>query len=590
MSNEAMTYYLASFVDELARLGVCDAVVSPGSRSTPIAILMAEHSRIKVWMHADERSAGFFALGMAKEMRKPVVLLCTSGTATANYLPAIVEAHQSRIPLLVLTADRPHELRDVGAPQAIDQIHLYGRYAKWFVDMALPESTFSMLHYVRTMAGRAVAMAANGPAGVVHLNFPLREPLVPNLDLQDLWEKGRSEGKPYIKVTKGNLELSSDELKLLAEELQEVENGLIICGPEDHLELSQALTRLADKLQFPILADPLSPLRTGSHSKQWVIDSYDSFLRNDEVKTSFKPELILRFGAMPISKALLQYIQHHSEARQIIIDQDQGWREPTLMASKMIYADPIRFSYSLAEYLEKRKEPSLWGTKWKQLNEISQFHMQTFGKMESLFEGQVVIELQQLLPEHAILFVGNSMPVRDLDTFLANTDKPLRTMANRGANGIDGVVSSALGATVSGSPLVLVIGDLSFYHDLNGLLAAKLHQLNATIVLINNNGGGIFSFLPQSKQEKHFELLFGTPLDLEFEHVVKMYGGRYKRIKDWQEFRLAVNQSLSTVGLDVIEILTNRQENEQLHRKLWHSLSEKISKWKVQVDQDENRG
>lgn len=572
-NKDAMTAYVAAFVDELTRVGVGDVVISPGSRSTPMAMLMAEHPQIKIWMQMDERSAGFFALGMAKVKKQPIALLCTSGTAAANYLPAIIEADYSRIPLLVLTADRPHELRDVGAPQAIDQIGLFGKYAKWFVEMALPEGTKVMLNYVRMVAGRAAAKASLSPAGVVHLNFPFREPLVPNLALPNLWEGGRlKERQRYVKVQEGNRQLEQIQLQLLAEELKGIEKGLIVCGPDNHPELAQEVTYLASVLKYPILADPLSQVRSGPHSKEWVVDSYDTFLRNENVKTQLKPEVIIRFGAMPISKAFLLYVQAHPEARQIVIDSAGGWCEPTLLASDMLYTDPVKFCYWFAKIAEKRTEPTKWSIQWRKLNEISRTYLQTKGQMNVLFEGQVIIELQKLLPNNATLFVGNSMPVRDLDTFFTVTDKKIRTMANRGANGIDGVVSTALGASIFCFPLVLVIGDLSFFHDLNGLLLAKLHKLNITIIVLNNNGGGIFSFLPQAKYEKHFEMLFGTPLGLDFEYVVQMYGGSFARISSWKQFRETVTECVSNKGLSVIELPTERKENANLHHKLWQFL------------------
>lgn len=578
MNNDVMTAYVAAFVDELTRAEICDVVISPGSRSTPISMLMAEHQQMKVWMQMDERSAGFFALGMAKAKRQPVALLCTSGTAAANYFPAVIEAYYSRISLLVLTADRPHELRDVGAPQAIDQIGLYGKYSKWFVDVSLPDKTEAMLHYIRTVAGRAASTASAGPAGVVHLNFPFREPLVPNLSLPDLWGRGRIESRQsYVEVQEGDRQLDPIQIQRLMEALKGIQKGIIVCGPLDDPQFAQEVTNLASVLQYPVLADPLSQVRSGSHSKEWVMDSYDAFLRSEIVIKNLKPEVIIRFGAMPTSKAFILFIQDHPKARQIVIDKDGGWREPTLMASHMLYIDPVKLCRMLSEMVEKRIGSTEWGTQWKKLNEISQSYMQAEGQRNGLFEGQVIIELQKLLPDTSTIFVGNSMPVRDLDTFFAVTEKNIRTMANRGANGIDGLVSSALGAGVVCSPLVLVIGDVSFFHDLNGLLAAKLHPLDITIIICNNNGGGIFSFLPQAKHEKHFEMLFGTPMGLDFEQVVKMYGGSFTRISNWQDFRKKIATCIATKGLSVIEVPTERTENADLHRKLWQSLSECIN-------------
>lgn len=575
MNNDMITAYVAAFVDELTRARICDVVISPGSRSTPMAMLMAEHPQMKVWMQMDERSAGFFALGMAKAKRAPVALLCTSGTAAANYFPAVIEASYSRIPLLVLTADRPHELRDVGAPQAIDQIGLYGKYAKWFIDLAPPDPTEAMLHYIRTVAGRAAGLASAGPKGVVHLNFPFREPLIPDLSLPRIWERGRIESRErYVVVQNGDRQLDPIQVQSLTETFKAAEKGIIVCGPLDNSRLGQEVANLASLLQYPILADPLSQVRSGTHSKEWVIDSYDSFLRSEIIKENLKPEVIIRFGAMPTSKAFTQYIKASPEAHQIVIDEDGGWREPTQSASQMLFTDPLKLCCLLSEMAEKQTGSTKWGAQWKKLNEISQSYLMTEGRKDGLFEGQVIIELQEILPDTATIFMGNSMPVRDLDTFFFVTDKNIRIMANRGANGIDGLVSSALGASVVCSPLVLVIGDVSFFHDLNGLLAAKLHQLNITIIVCNNNGGGIFSFLPQAKHEKHFEMLFGTPTGLDFEQAVHMYGGTFSRISNWQDFRAQVSESIVAKGFSVIEVPTERAKNADLHRKLWQSLAD----------------
>jgi 2-succinyl-5-enolpyruvyl-6-hydroxy-3-cyclohexene-1-carboxylate synthase len=577
MNNDHLTLYVSAFVDELTKVGITDVIVSPGSRSTPFAIVMAEHPDIKVHMNIDERSAAFFALGMAKAKRKPVALLCTSGTAVANYLPAVVEAYYARVPLIVLTADRPHELRDVGAPQAIDQLNIYGKHAKWFVEMALPEGSKEMLRYARTIAARAAATAMTAPAGPVHLNFPLREPLVPNVTEQT-WAQIERKEPSYIQVSIGKRTLELEQFQFIYERLDGIEKGLIICGEIDKPHFAEAVVKLAEALNYPILADPLSHLRSGTHSKEYIVESYDAILKTEAAMRTLMPEVIIRFGAMPVSKPLTLMLKNNPAIQQIVVDGDGGWREPTLNASYMIHCDETDFCNRLVELAQPKKKQSHWAKLWQDVNKMAKTALLEAGKDEEMFEGKVFIELAQLLPEKSILFVGNSMPIRDADTFFMATDKNIRVMANRGANGIDGVVSSALGASVTGDPLVLVIGDLSFYHDLNGLLAAKLHQLNATIIVINNNGGGIFSFLPQAKQEKHFESLFGTPTNLQFEHVVRMYDGNYTKADSWDKFRESVANSFSTAGLHVIEVCTSRQENVKKHRHLWENVSLEISK------------
>lgn len=574
--QEALTSYIAAFVSELVNNGVEDIVVSPGSRSTPMAMVMIEHPNLRVHIHVDERSAAFFALGIAKATKKPTAILCTSGTAAANYYPAVVEANISRIPLIVLTADRPPELRDVGAPQAIDQIHLFGNHVKWFVEMALPEKTEQMLRYARTVCGRAAATALRSPAGPVHLNFPFREPLIPQFDRENLFElKERSAG--YVKIHTGELTLSKDECLEISESLQSYKRGMIVCGPIETEHFSEAVVKLAEKLQFPILADPLSQLRSGKHDHTFIIDSYDTFLKNEDAKKILKPEVIIRFGAMPVSKPLSIFLKENYDVRQFVIDGGGGWRDPGMVSSDMIYCHETEFCHALLPHLEQKNDTN-YIENWIKINQLTRTQLAEISKVDELSEGKLFYELADKLPEGATLFVGNSMPIRDLDTFFQVNDKSIRIMANRGANGIDGVTSTALGAGICSQPLYLVLGDLTFFHDLNGLIAAKQYRININIILINNNGGGIFSFLPQASYPKNFERLFGTPLDLQFEHVVKMYGGHYELITDWDHFNAAMERSVEIPGLKVMEITTNRERNLAEHREIWDAVSREISR------------
>jgi 2-succinyl-5-enolpyruvyl-6-hydroxy-3-cyclohexene-1-carboxylate synthase len=630
-ANPAYLYAVA-FVDELQRAGLQNVVICPGSRSTPLAMAFAAQSAIRTWVHVDERSAAFFGLGMAKQSRQPVALLCTSGTAAANFLPALVEATLSHVPLLVLTADRPHELRDNGAPQSIDQNRLYGSFAKWFGEVALPEATDAAFRYIRTIADRAVAAAQAIPAGPVHLNFPFREPLTPEpIPEQSLppveqrdriaWQ-GRPGNAPYTDVHDAPLGAPENEtIGNLWHLISKAQRGLIIVGPIDDPTLIEPLLELAQHLGYPILADPLSQLRCGVNNRSMVLTSYDAFLRSDSFVESAQPELIIRFGAMPTSKPVLLYLKHYTNLPIVVIDGNGGWEEPTQLASQLIHANPTAFCYELLNALKQRQitevefhQPSsvdlerdqnsasaptipvptigyqtpkrwrnlsqAWLSLWQNTDTITQQALQNaIYDFKEIFEGGVFSELTHLLQDGTILYVGNSMPVRDLDTFFWSSKQYIRIMGNRGANGIDGVISSALGASaVAGhhEPVVLVLGDLSFFHDLNGLLAAHLHRLNLTIILINNDGGGIFSFLPQAAYPEHFEQLFGTPTGLEFRLVVEMYGGRYQRAENWESFRKAVNQGIHSSGLDVIEILAERTSNVKMHRQLWEVVQKAI--------------
>lgn len=573
---EKLTRYVANFVDELSKSGLTDVVISPGSRSTPLAMTFAEHPDIKEWVVLDERSAAFFGLGLAKQTKRPVALVCSSGTAAANYFPAIVEAHQSRVPLIALTADRPHELRDVGAPQAIDQIKIFGSYVKDFHEMALPESTEDMLKYAQTRAARAIHQAISGNAGPIHLNFPFREPLVPDFSLEHVW--GDPIREPYTIWHDGKKKLSEEFIKHLAERFTSAKKGVIVCGPQVEQDLAEAVALLAESYGIPILADPLSQIRSGTHSTKNVIEGYDAFLRGGKIRQSLKPEYIIRFGAMPVSKAFLFYVKENQDISQFVIEEEMGYREPVGNPTEFIYTDPISFCSDLVEAnTHLYADETEWLQKWKTLNEIAKHHLSNASD-EELTEGEAVKKLMEVIPNHSSLYVGNSMAIRDVDTFFMTGDKRLSILANRGANGIDGMVSSGVGAAASGKPVTLLLGDLSFYHDMNGLLAAKHYNLNITILVVNNNGGGIFSFLPQSANEKHFEALFGTPLNLDFEKAIDMYQGSYRNPQSPAELKEALLESYNEDGLSVVEVKTDRQENLLWHRQLWKNIEEEILK------------
>lgn len=593
-AQRALSAAVGAFVDELVRAGVRHFCVCPGSRSTPLALAIARQPGARLWLHIDERSAGFFALGLAKAGRTPVALVCTSGTAAANFLPAVVEAWYARVPLVVLTADRPHELRDVGAPQTIDQVNLFGVHARWFVDMAEPDASPDMLRYVRTVAGRAVATAQRGPAGPVHINCPYREPLLIDPLLAAQAAAARPEAQSYVAVRSGLRALEPVELVRLADRLARAERGLIICGAQDDPALAEPLALLAAALGYPLLADPLAGLRCGPHDHTLLIDSYDAFLRDGRFAATCAPDLVLRFGAMPVSKPLLLYLQQHPTCHQIVVDGDAGWNEPTLLAGEFVHAHARQLCEALLAALPVarpgsplRSAPtSRWAATWQAAQQLTRAaidgHMREVGE---LFEGKVFAELQALLPAGALLYAGNSMPIRDLDTFFGGTDRPIRLLGNRGANGIDGVVSSALGAAAAGAgPAVLVIGDLSFYHDSNGLLAARQHGLDATIILLNNDGGGIFSFLPQAADPEHFEALFGTPHGLDFAPLAQMYGAHYTRVDGWAQFRDAVQAGVAGSGLHIVEVPTERGRNVTLHREFWPRVADAVAPLVAQAE------
>ncbi|OGO50507.1 MAG: 2-succinyl-5-enolpyruvyl-6-hydroxy-3-cyclohexene-1-carboxylic-acid synthase [Chloroflexi bacterium RBG_16_68_14] len=587
-AGETLHQFVGAFVDELARSGVGHVCLCPGSRSTPLALLLRRHPAVRVWTHLDERSAAFFALGMAKALREPVAVLSTSGTAAVNFAPAVVEAYYARVPLLVLTADRPPDLRGVGAPQTIDQVRLYGPHVKWFVEMLLPEASPEALRYARTVACRAAATARADAAGPVHVNFPFREPLIPAGQGLPPGRDGAfsltDEGAPYVSVAQAPRRPDPADLAPLAKDLLAADRGLIVCGPQDDPDFPQAVARLAEGLGFPLLADPLSQVRCGPHHGPHVIDSYDAFLRDEATSADLAPEVVLRFSGTPVSKALLLYLQRHGGCRQILVDGGGGWSDPALTASDVLHADPLSFCEALLVALRSsgprrsRAARADWARRWQATAQRARAGLRRrLAEEPGLSEPGVLAELAGLLPAGATLFAGNSMPVRDLDLCFPGAARPIRFLANRGASGIDGVVSTALGASaVSTGPLVLAIGDLSFYHDMNGLLAVRRHNLSATVVLLNNDGGGIFSFLSQAEEGEHFEELFGTPHGLDFRPAAELYGLDYRRVESWEEFRGAIQQSMGAPGVGLVEVRTDRQANVRLHRELWAAASEAV--------------
>jgi 2-succinyl-5-enolpyruvyl-6-hydroxy-3-cyclohexene-1-carboxylate synthase len=583
---------LRAFVDELVRAGVREAVICPGSRSTPLALAMRAHSGLRSRVLLDERAAGFFALGMARASGRAVAVLCTSGTAAVNLAPAVTEAFHGRVPLVVLTADRPPELRDRGAAQTIDQIRLYGTQVKWFVDMPIPDPTPDLLAHARSVAGRAVATVLAAPRGPVHLNFPLREPLIPDGPLGPLPIDPIDRAvlpipnPPYVDVLAGRPALAADQLEALAQRLAAIERGLIVAGPQDDPALPDALTRLAAATGYPILADPLSQARLGPHDRSRVIARGDLIARSGKWIDAHRPEIVVRFGAMPTSKPILQMLQAVRPAL-LVVDGGGGWREPALLSTTFVHADEAQFAKGLADAMvgaPSRRQANLeasrssWAGNWLAADVAATDALTAWLASPAMaaepFEPAPFAILAGLMPDGSILWAGSSMPVRDMDTYLDSGPHAIRCFSNRGANGIDGVVSSALGAAAAGTgPIVLVVGDLSFLHDLNALVAAKLHGLSATIVLVNNDGGGIFSFLPQASTENPevglpdaFEELFGTPHGLDFGPIVRALGAEHE-VVGMANLPDALKASIGAPGVRVLEIRTERARNVALHRQ-----------------------
>lgn len=559
---------VAAFLDELVQGGVQHVCVCPGARSTPLAIGAARHPGLRVWSHVDERSAAFFGLGIAKSSGRPAALVCTSGTAAANFFPAVIEAAYAHVPLVVVTADRPAELRDCGAAQTIDHNRLYGTHVKWFVEAGPPELDE---RYFRSLAVRATAAACTLPAGPVHVNFAFREPLMPREDAPSSLRLLSAAAQTLVPAPV--LLPSPDTVERLISRVSAAQRGLIVCGPLDwgHRH-AEAIAALSAHLRYPILADPLSQLRAGPHAGGLVLASYDALLRDEGFARRMTPELILRVGPLPTSKAFLQYARDGG-CEHVVVDPLGAWNDPALIATEIVRADPSATCRALIEASPRRAQ-SIWNETWTSADRRAAHAIaERLDRLAELFDGKVFTEIAPLLPERSSVFVGNSMPVRDLESFWPVSEKSVRFLCNRGVNGIDGFVSSGLGAAaVSDGPVVMITGDLGLYHDLNGLLAVKRHGLRATLIVLNNDGGGIFSFLPQGECEPGLEELFSTPHGLNFRGAVEMYGAAFVRVASWEQFRNAFQESLAAPCTTVIEVPTERRRNVELHREIWRAV------------------
>jgi 2-succinyl-5-enolpyruvyl-6-hydroxy-3-cyclohexene-1-carboxylate synthase len=564
-------------VDELVRAGNDAVVVSPGSRSTPLVTAVEEREDLTAYSVLDERSAAYFALGRARRTGDVTPLICTSGTAAANYHPAVVEADEARVPLLLLTADRPPELRGSGANQTVDQEKLYGDAVRWYKDLPEPEADARKLRSLRTTVGRALAEATGTPSGPVHLNCPFRKPLEPTpvegdvpADLDPLAAAGRDDDRPFVSTTAGVPRLDRVDRRALSEALS-VGRGLIVAGPTDPPGVDpQAVTALAHATGFPILADPLSGLRFGGHTRvTTTLGGYDGYLDPRVTADWPDPAVVVRVGASPTSKRLRTYLAR-TGARQFVVDPAGAWREAEFRATDLVVADPSRLLGTLAETVGGPDAPE-WRERW---TAAERTHREVVGDATSdgaggYFEGAILADVADLAPQPATLVVSNSTPVRDADRFVPPGQAGYTVLGNRGASGIDGIVSTALGAgSATTDHLTLVIGDLAFYHDGNGLLSVLRCGVDATVVLINNDGGGIFHRLPIESFDPPFTESFRTPHGMAFEPTADLYDLDHVAVADRASFRDAYAESVATDGTGVIEVRTDAEASQRTRERL----------------------
>ncbi len=556
------TLWASVLVDTLQHLGVSLAVICPGSRSTPLAIAFARATKIVAVSVLDERSAGFFALGHAKRTGRPAALVCTSGTAAANFYPAVIEARESRVPLLILTADRPPELRDCHSGQTIDQLKLYGNYPNWQAEIAIPSTQPATLAYLQQTIIYAWERTITPTPGSVHLNIPFGDPLPPIAQPEVQALAATRSDFPFPGVPK----LSQLTIAPWSQPLAwQTTRGLIIAGiaqPLDPLAYAQSIGQISRSLGWPVLAEGLSPVRNYADLNPYLIASYDLILRNPLESTNLTPTVVIQIGDLPTSKELRQWLSRIRPATWIVENSDHN------VNALQLPANYLRCSVTeLATYCSGSTALSNYGKNWLKLEtQTRQAIDRTMNKTNHLNECKIPWLLSQLLPPNTIVCVANSMPIRDLELFWQPNNLHYRPFGNRGANGIDGTLSTAVGiAQGSLVPVILITGDLSFLHDTNGLLLRQQLQGSLTILLINNNGGGIFSMLPIAQFDPPFTEFFSTPQHVDFALLCKAYQINYHQINSKSELQQQIS-SMHKPGMRVWEIITNSQQDSEWRR------------------------
>ena len=573
--------FARTLVDEWARAGVGMAALAPGSRSAPLALGLAGDDRIRVEVFLDERSASYFALGVAKASGRPAVVLCTSGTAAANFHPAVLEAAHSRVPLLVVTADRPPELRDTGAGQAVDQLRLYGPAVRWFAEVGTPDDRPDAGRYWRTVAARAVAAALGPPAGPVHLNLAFREPLVPTGALLEL-PAGRPGGAGWVVSAASRPAPRPDDVDRLATAVLAHPRGAVVAGWGADVDPA-AVSRFAAAAGWPVLADPLSGVRSGP----LAVSTYDAVLRS-AAADRLRPDLVVRLGAALTSKAATAWLG--PSVAQVLVDPDGAWQDPQRTVAERVVADPGPLLDAVAERLPPRT-PSPWLIDWLDTEAAARAALdRLLDSWDTPFEGRVARDLVDCLPAGATLVVGSSMPVRDVEAF--SRPRPgLRVLSNRGVNGIDGFVSTVLGVAAAADdhrppgpgpgpgPVVALCGDLTLLHDAGGLLGASRRGTDAVMVVVDNDGGGIFSFLPQAGlPPEHFETLFGTPQGVELAALAALHGVPARSVTTAAGLGPAVTAARNAGGVQLVVVPTDRADNVARHRQAVAAVAEAVGK------------
>ncbi len=568
--------WTATFVKRLEKLGVRDVCLSPGSRNTPLTLAFASSRKIKSHLFIDERASAFFALGIAKASRTPTAIVTTSGTATAELYPAIIEAYQTRVPLIVCTADRPEYLRNSGANQTINQENLYKNHIRFYHDMRLPKLNKSRLQTLVRNTDRAYFTSSIINPGPVHLNFPFEKPLEPeskDVQVDENLLTGVLE-LPIAEPKKIKIKLSGNYI----EKILKTEKTLILAGAVEKNKEGKAILQLAGKLKSPIVADGTSSLRYFKKNEN-IISTATSLFKNMNDK-SFEPEVIIQFGKAPTTNSVLSFFEN-STAVKILFNKFGDLHDPSLTYNKLITADAPLFTNEISKLLKGKnikrsgKFLSLWKERESKINRVRKAFLD---KCRDSFEGKAVAAIFEALPEKSNLFVGNSTPPRDVDLFSEKNKKGISIFSNRGASGIDGIISTAGGVAVkSNAPVFLLIGDVSFLYDVTALGYLAQKGVNLTVILFNNNGGGIFTMLPIYKEKKFFDKYFRTPHGFEFDKIVESLHCGYSRIEKLNELKSKIRESVTNGGVNVLEIFTDAEYSKECREKFYSEIAEIVN-------------
>jgi 2-succinyl-5-enolpyruvyl-6-hydroxy-3-cyclohexene-1-carboxylate synthase len=567
------TFISELFVKHLSLLGVGHVCISPGSRSTPLTLAFAENRKFKSYIHIDERSSAFFALGLAKATCKPVVLVSTSGTAAVEFYPAIVEAYQQRVPLIICTADRPPEQRGRGANQTINQINLYANHILLYIDAGLPIPNKKGIKKIISIASTAVEKA-NSESGPIHINFPFKKPFE-SFNFTDTTDEeivlfANNITQPVIRRKKST-PTAVKKANEIINHIRKVKKGIIIAGPDKpDKEFRKYCLSFSEITGFPVLADVNSNLRTGRVKKSNIITTYDVLFRSESLMKRIKPELIIQFNRTPTSRILLDYL-NKSDCRRININKFGDWFDPSRKAEAAVAYNPSDFCKAAIKGLKGKEKDEEWIKLFVEAETSADNIRRDFIKGAPFnFEGGLITKIIEAVPENTSIMISNSTPVRDLDNFTPAIKKNLTIYSNRGASGIDGIISTASGITAGlKKPVILITGDLAFLYDITALTGANKYKIPLTIILINNNGGGIFNALPVSAYKKIFNKFFITPHNLEFSHLIRSFGCDYKLIKGENDLKEELSILNKSSSASVLEIKTNAEESFKV-RNLFH--------------------